>query len=98
MVITRKNRGGYITAYIEYRLKDKYKTGDFCYINDLWVHEHYRNMGNVMYFIKRVARLNPEVEFIYFIRDKHDGRMAVYEVLRTKTGDIKFKRRKVTNE
>ena len=97
MVITRKNRGGYITAYMEYRLKDKYKEQDFCYVNDIWVHERYRSMGNVLWFMKRACLAHDSIDYVYFVRDKHNERLSVYEVIRT-SSDIKFKRRQVKNE
>lgn len=71
---------GKVVAYIEWRQVAKSGFdklgGEYIWVNDLWVHEDYRNQGLIQQMIDRILCIAPEAEFCYFTRRKYNNRMS----------------------
>ena len=89
MITTEKDSEGRIIAYCEYQivnkegLQDEY--GEYTFINDIWLHHTYRPkiFRRLMHkMVNNELTKYPLVKWIYFKRDKHGGRMKMYEIRR----------------
>lgn len=96
MVVTRKNESGFVIAWGEFRIvnalgaecpeggvKEQY---DYAWINDAWVHEKFRSKEGFNMILKEFIKMKhdklPWVNYIYWTRKKHGGRMSCYEIRR----------------
>ncbi len=72
MIETKTTTEGLIYSYVVYELVNQqgYKdpNGEYIFIDDLWVHESYRNNGTIKYYIKTIADKFPQAKFGYFVR------------------------------
>ena len=78
MVSTTKNEDGFITAYAEWQVLDKAgrfkKGGDCIYVQNIWIHEKYREDDKTFEHLVRLIDAHPygkSARFVYWeiVRD-----------------------------
>lgn len=89
MLVKVEDTYGKIVAYCEYQIVDKDgkqdKNGLYTWINDVWVHYSLRPqifkrlMRNM---VSSELKKFPQVKWLYFKRDKHKGRIKMYDIRR----------------
>ena len=84
MIESIKDNEGFIYAYIEWSLRNKFgledNDGTYVWVNDLWVHKDYRHKKLIRMLSIKIYKRVPWVEQVYWKRDKHGGRYSQYEV------------------
>lgn len=103
MISYKKNKYGDICSFIEWWYVDKEgnmvegKKGEYVYINYYYTCPKYRSKYRSKYrqifnkILDRIIyRLPENIKYVYWIRDKHNGRKSIYPVSKF------IKKRKVT--
>ncbi|MDD5347855.1 MAG: hypothetical protein PHT59_04500 [Candidatus Omnitrophica bacterium] len=81
MVLVKKDAEGRIIAFAEIRMVDAAgaddKRGEYVWVNNVWVHEDYRQRGTfnriLKGFINKGAQDYPWAKYIYWQRDAHNN-------------------------
>lgn len=85
MITKLPDEHGRLIAYIEWRQVAKSGIdklyGEYIWINDLWVHEDYRNKGLIKQMIDTILYKAPDAQFGYFTRSKYNKRMRLWKRL-----------------
>lgn len=76
MLLTRKDKNGYIYAYFEWDIVDvdgrTKDYGIYMHVRDLWIHDYYKNQNIIWKLVEEVEKYpqNIWVEWIYWDRQK----------------------------
>ena len=82
MIATLKTDDGYIYGYIEWynldvlcNIKDK---GEYCWVQDLWIHNDFRGNGSLKELIKKLEEheQNQNVTIVRWKNAKHQERLS----------------------
>ncbi len=82
MIEKEKNEQGFIYAYLEWLLVNDEgqisKNGEFCWVNDLWIHKDYRRNGVLRSLINKLCEhAPPTARYGYWTREKYNGRKSI---------------------
>jgi len=83
MVSVSKDNDGKVIGFLEWRQVgqsgfDKFR-GEYLWINDLWIHSDYKNSWPIYRQMMNEALFKGiDVKFIYFKREKYEGRIKLY--------------------
>lgn len=81
MLTNLKDEKGKIICYVEWRLVGpsglEVPSGDYVWVNDIWVHEDYRFKNKINRIIDEILRGFPQIKFCYFQRGKYGDRMKM---------------------
>lgn len=82
MITSLKDDDGKIIAYCEWRLVGpsgyEAENGTYVWVNDMWVHEAFRDTDKVRRIIDEIMRLVPQAKYCYFQRLKKNDRIRMY--------------------
>ena len=82
MITNLKDLSGRIVAYAEWRLVGpsgyEVPNGEYIWLNDIWIHEEYRNMGKLNKIIDEIMRLVPNAKYCYFQRKDINMKLHIY--------------------
>ena len=82
MITSLKDLTGRIIAYAEWRLVGpsgyESEIGEFVWLNDIWVHEEFRNTFKVNRIIDEIMRRVPQAQYCYFQRKDVNGKVHMY--------------------
>jgi hypothetical protein len=84
MIETLKNSEGYIYAYVSWRVVDEKGHanlfGRYVHVNDIWVHEKYRDLGVMKALIKIIAshKSTKKAEYVYWTNRKNKRQTPLY--------------------
>jgi hypothetical protein len=76
VILTRKNKEGFIYAYFDYDIVDHKgmlcDQGNFMFVKDLWVHPTFSGDTSIRDFIREleIDKKNRDVLWIYWTREK----------------------------
>ena len=82
MITSLKDTDGKIVAYCEWRLVGnsglEVPSGEYIWVNDMWVHPAFRNHGKVNRIIDEIMRDYPQAKYCYFQRKDVSDRLRLY--------------------
>lgn len=84
MVTTLKTDNGYVYAYCEWRILNKYgyefSPRNYIFIKELWIHPKYRNLRTIRRMIAWIDRneLTKNVPYVYWHSEKYE-KQKVYD-------------------
>jgi hypothetical protein len=83
MVTNIKDLDGKVIAYCEWRLVGpsgyEVPSGEYIWINDIWVHEDFRNTQKVNRIIDEIMTMQPQAKYCYFHRLKKNNKIRIYK-------------------
>jgi hypothetical protein len=82
MITTLKDLDGKVVCYCEWRLVGPSgydcENGEYVWINDMWIHETFRNKYKVNRIIDEVMRICPQANYCYFHRKNKNDKIRIY--------------------
>ena len=85
MISCLKNSDGFVLAFIEWQIvneKGQFKDlGEYCYIQDFWIHETWRRDRLVLdELVQLIAshRFSRNMKTVYWLRGKYNDRISSY--------------------
>lgn len=82
MITTIKDDENYVVAFCEWRLVGpsgyEVQNGEYIWVNDLWVHPKYRELGLIGRIIDEVMSKVPQAKYCYFQRLQVNERVRIY--------------------
>lgn len=82
MITSLKDNEGRIVAYCEWRLVGQSgletPSGEYIWINDIWIHEYYRNKCYINRVIDEIMILVPQAKYCYFQRRDVNNKLHLW--------------------
>ncbi len=82
MIVTLKDRTGYVYGYAEFEVVDAFgqfkEEGEFLYIQEIWVHDHYRRSQAMKELITMMDKdpFTKNCDWVYWNRTKYNDRQS----------------------
>lgn len=82
MVSFVKDYDSKIIAFIEWRLVGpsghEVPSGEFVWVNDIWVHPNFRHTNRIGRMIDEVMRAVPHAKYCYFQRKEYNRKLRIH--------------------
>ncbi len=76
---------GKVIAYVDYQIVDSFghlsELGQYCWVNECWVHKDFRKRKILNWFVEREHLKWPTVKWLYYKRRKYGDRIRQYDIM-----------------
>jgi len=90
LIVTVKNDEGFVTAYLEFNIVDKFgrfdDDGDYCYVAEAWVHDSLKRTHVLWELVKKVCehKNTQHCQWVYWVRERDPNDLKIYPVSKFK--------------